>query len=190
MNICVYGASSENIDKTYFEISEELGRKLAKRGHGLVFGGGAQGLMGAVSKGALSENGPMVLGVAPKFFDVPGILEKKCTDFIFTENMRQRKQIMEERADGFIVLPGGIGTLEEFFEILTLKQLGRHNKPIGILNINGYYDDILAMINKAAEERFMKEQCLQIFKVEEDVDLLLNYMENPDHIDVRHLKNI
>lgn len=188
MNICVYGASSEDIKKIYFEKAYELGRAMASRGHGLIFGGGAKGLMGAVSKGALDGNGPSVIGVAPKFFDVNDILEKNCTEFIFTETMRERKQIMEDESDGFIVLPGGIGTIEEFFEILTLKQLGRHNKPIAILNIDGYYDEMLGMIKKVADENFMTQSCMDIFKMFDDVEKILDYIENPEYIDVRHLK--
>ena len=96
-------------------------------------------MMGAVARG-MTEVGGEILGVAPGFFNVDGILYEKCTEFIYTETMRQRKQIMEDRADAFVMTAGGIGTFEEFFEILTLKQLGRHNKPIAILNTNGYYD--------------------------------------------------
>lgn len=190
MNICVYAASSETVDKRYIETAESLGKELAKRGHNLIFGGGRQGLMGGVSRGALSEGKTQVVGVAPKFFDVEGILEKGCTQFIYTDTMRERKQIMEDMSDAFIVLPGGIGTFEEFFEILTLKQLGRHNKPIAILNSLGYFDEMAEMLHKAAEESFMKKECLKIFKVETDINGVLDYIENPEYVDVRHLKNI
>ncbi|MCQ2550844.1 MAG: TIGR00730 family Rossman fold protein [Clostridia bacterium] len=189
MNICVYAASSETVDKKYILAAEKLGEEIAKAGHGLVFGGGRQGLMGGVSRGAL-RRGAEVIGVAPKFFDVPGILEKGCTNFIYTDTMRERKQIMEDMSDAFIVLPGGIGTLEEFFEILTLKQLGRHAKPIAVLNVAGYFDHIQHMLVKAVEENFMKEECLKIFKICENMEEVLEYVNMPETVDVRHLKNI
>lgn len=176
MRICLFGASSENIEKVYFEEVENLGILMAQRGHSLVFGGGATGLMGAAVRG-LTKLGGKSLGIAPKFFDEPGVLFKDCTDFIFTETMRQRKQLMEDNSDAFIIVPGGIGTFEEFFEILTLKQLGRHNKPIGIFNINHYYDELNAIIEKAAAEGFLKETHLDIYKISEDANELLEYME-------------
>ena len=161
MNICVYGAASSNIDKGYIDGARELGVQIAKRGHGLVFGGGATGVMGAVVEGVY-ENGGKIIGVAPTFFDTPGILFKDCDRFIFTETMRERKQIMEDSSDAFVVAPGGIGTFEEFFEILTLKQLGQHNKPIIMFNCNGYYDDILALLEKLVDLGFMGKECLEL----------------------------
>ncbi|MBQ9993518.1 MAG: TIGR00730 family Rossman fold protein, partial [Clostridia bacterium] len=178
-------------DKSYIEAVEQLGRELARRGHGMVFGGGAQGLMGAAARG-VSELGGEIIGVAPTFFNVDGILYQHCTEFVYTETMRQRKQIMEDRSDGFIVLPGGIGTFEEFFEILTLKQLGRHNKPIAIYNIADYYDDISRMLEKAIEQNFMKPQCRSLLGVFDEAAAMLDYFEQYDDeaVDVRHMKNI
>jgi uncharacterized protein (TIGR00730 family) len=115
--------------------TQELGRVLAQKGYTLVFGGGAQGLMGAAARGFKEMNG-RIIGIAPTFFmNVDGVLYDQCSQFIYTETMRERKQLMEEHSDAFLVTPGGIGTFEEFFEILTLKQLGRHTKPILIYNI-------------------------------------------------------
>lgn len=176
MNICLFGASSEDINSLYFEKVTELGKIMALRGHGLVFGGGATGLMGAAVRG-LSENGGNSLGIAPRFFDKPGVLFADCTEFIFTNTMRERKQLMEDNSDAFIIVPGGIGTFEEFFEILTLKQLGRHNKPIAIFNINHYYDDIEAIIKKASTEGFLKDEHLGIFRISDNADELLDYIE-------------
>lgn len=176
MNICLFGASSENIDKSYFVEVEKLGKLMASRGHNLVFGGGATGLMGAAVRGLSSEGGKS-LGIAPRFFDQPGVLFEECTEFVFTDTMRQRKQLMEEKSDAFIIVPGGIGTFEEFFEILTLKQLGRHDKPIAIFNINNYYDDMNNIILKAAKEGFLKEMHLDIFKISNDPKELLDYIE-------------
>ena len=146
MNICVYGASSALLKNIYYEKTEELGRAMGKRGHGLVFGGGATGMMGAAARGVAAENG-YILGIAPRFFDQPGVLYEKCTEFIFTENMRERKKLLEEKSDATIVAPGGIGTYEEFFEILTLKSLHRLDRPIVLYNINGYYDRMKALLS-------------------------------------------
>ncbi len=176
MNICLFGASSEEINKVYFEEVEKLGKMMAERGHGMVFGGGKTGLMGAAVRG-LSAAGGKSIGIAPRFFDQPGILFEDCTEFIFTDTMRERKMLMEENSDAFIVVPGGIGTFEEFFEILTLKQLGRHNKPIAIFNINNYYDDMEKIIIKAVDEGFFKRSHLDIFKISDNAEELLNYIE-------------
>lgn len=176
MNICLFGASSEDINKIYFEEVEKLGKMMASRGHGMVFGGGATGLMGAAVRG-LTEKGGKSIGVAPRFFDQPGVLFENCTEFIFTDTMRQRKQHMEDLSDAFIIVPGGIGTFEEFFEILTLKQLGRHDKPIAVFNINHYYDDIENIIKKASDEGFLKKIHLDIFKVSDNAEELLDYIE-------------
>ena len=162
MRICVYGASGDALDPRYFAAAEELGELLAQAGHGMVFGGGAGGLMGACARGA-SKAGGEIIGIAPRFFDEPGVLYPGCTDFIFTETMRERKALMEEKSDAFLVLPGGIGTFEEFFETLTLKQLGRHGKPMAMLNTLGYYDSMLAMLEQAADQGFMSRNCLRLF---------------------------
>lgn len=191
MNICVYGASSNIIDSAYLAAGEALGRAMAKKGHGLVFGGGASGMMGAVARGMTAENGT-ILGIAPSFFNVDGILYDKCTEFIYTETMRQRKQIMEERADAFVMTPGGIGTFEEFFEILTLKQLGRHNKPIAVLNTGGYYDNLWRMMQTAVEQNFMKAACLDLCGMFDDVDALVTYLEEyqGEDTDISGFKNV
>ena len=143
MRICVYGAASPNIDEQYITATETLGEALAKRGHNLVFGGGGNGLMGAAARG-FKKGGADIIGVIPDFFRNEAIeaIYDCCDRLIEPKTMRERKQIMEDNADAFIVVPGGIGTYEEFFEILTSKQLCRHNKPIGIYNIDGYYDEM------------------------------------------------
>jgi len=162
MKICVYGASSDNLDKEYFEAAHSLGKLMALEGHTLVFGGGKGGLMGACARGAY-ENGGEVIGIAPSFFDEPGVLFENCSRFIFTETMRERKALMEEESEGFIVLPGGIGTFEEFFEMLTLKQLGRHSKPMAVMNVLGYYEAMQQMLKKAVEDGFMSKDCMELY---------------------------
>ena len=191
MTICVYGASSTAIDKSYIEVVEKLGKMLVERGHKLVYGAGAQGLMGAVARGVHSMDGE-ITGVSPKFFNVDGILFENCTELIYTDTMRQRKQLMEDRAECFIMLPGGIGTFEEFFEIITLKQLGQHKKPIAVYNINGYYNEMNDMIEQAIEQKFMKEKCRRLFKLFDNMEDIFEYLENykDDYSGILDMKNI
>lgn len=196
MNICVYGASSSIIDESYIKQTEELGREIAQRGHGLVYGAGASGLMGAVARGVYEKNGNIV-GVVPDFFEeedmgVDGRIFQDCTELIKTDTMRERKRIMEERADAFVIVPGGIGTFEEFFEIFTLKQLERHNKAIAIFNINGYYDAMLKMLDVAVEEKFLREACHLLYKVFDNEKEMIEYLENykAPKINVFDMKNI
>lgn len=192
MNICVYGASSTTIDKSFIIDGEKLGRAMGNHGFGLVFGGGNNGLMGAVARGVKEIGKTEIIGIAPSFFNVDGILYEHCTDFIYPENMRDRKKLMDEMSGAFIVTPGGIGTFDEFFEILTLKQLGRHNKPIAILNTNGYYDHLKAFIQNGIDEKFMTDECKKLFFISDDCEELLNYIENyrPDDTPVSKFKDI
>ena len=176
MNICLYGASSNEIPPLYISATEHLGSVIARRGHSLIYGGGAGGLMGAAARGTVKGKG-RVIGVAPSFFNVDGVLFKGCSEIIYTETMRERKQIMEDKSDAFVMVPGGIGTFDEFFEIITLKQLGRHSKPIAIFNINGYFDEIIAMLNKAVNQGFMNEQSKNLVSVFSDAEKLVCYLE-------------
>ena len=177
MNICVYGASSALLKNIYYEKTEELGRAMGKRGHGLVFGGGATGMMGAAARGVDSEDG-YILGIAPRFFDKPGVLYENCSEFIFTETMRERKKLLEERSDATIVTPGGIGTYEEFFEIFTLKSLKRIDRPIVLYNIDGYYDRMKALLEYTAEEKFMDFSVLDLVVFLDEPAAVLDYLEN------------
>lgn len=176
MRICLFGASSQQASLPYYDKVFALGKAMADRRIGLVFGGGAAGLMGAACRGAAEENGE-IIGVAPRFFDKEGVLFDRCSKMIFTDTMRQRKQQMEDLSDGFIIVPGGIGTLEEFFEILTLRQLDRHQKPIAILNIAGYYDSLLALLDHVAAEGFTDRAALEAVSVFSEPEALLDYME-------------
>ena len=177
MNICLYGASSSAIAKAYVNPTEELGAKIAERGHTLIYGGGAAGLMGAAARGAYSLGGK-IIGVVPSFLNVDGILFDNCTELIFTETMRERKALMEQKSDAFIMTPGGVGTFDEFFEILTLKQLGRHSKPIAVFNINGYFDSLIAQLENAVHKRFMNPEIFERFISTDSADKLLDYLEN------------
>ncbi len=178
MQICVYGAASPSIAPLYTDEGEALGRAMVRRGHALVFGGGALGLMGAVARGVRSEGGH-IIGVVPRFFeqDAAETLYTDCDEYIGTDTMRERKHIMEDKADAFIITPGGIGTFEEFLEILTLRQLCRHEKPIAIFNVAGYYDTLLAFMREAIDKGFLKATCLDLFCVSDDAEALLTYLE-------------
>ncbi|MEE1007508.1 MAG: TIGR00730 family Rossman fold protein [Acutalibacteraceae bacterium] len=176
MNICLYGASSNAIAKSYINPTEELGAKIAERGHTLIYGGGAAGLMGAAARGVYSRGGK-IIGIVPSFLNVDGILFDKCDEMIFTETMRERKQLMEERADAFIMTPGGVGTFDEFFEILTLKQLGRHSKPIAVFNINGYFNSLIEQLKNAVHKQFMNPEAFELCMFTDNADKLINYIE-------------
>ncbi|MEE1282168.1 MAG: TIGR00730 family Rossman fold protein [Acutalibacteraceae bacterium] len=180
MRICVYGAASPTIDNIYKEKVEYLGKVMVQRGHSLVFGGGGNGLMGAVANGVHSAGGH-IIGVIPQFFLDEKIEEvcDFCDEMITTETMRERKQVMEDNAEAFIIAPGGIGTYEEFFEILTLKQLCRHNKPIVIYNIEGYYNEIDIAMKEAMKKNFIKDSCVELYVITDDLDKLFEYIENP-----------
>ena len=177
MKVCVFGASSRDLEQGYFDEAFALGAELARRGHTIVFGGGASGLMGATARGAKSRGGRLI-GIAPKFFDEPGILDKDCDEMIFTETMSERKKAMEDMSEAFITLPGGIGTFEEFFEALTLKQLGRHAKAMAVLNTLGYYDALEAMVQRAVDERFLTADGKDLYAMFTDVGELVSYVEN------------
>ena len=191
MRICVFGAASPTIDPEYVQKVELLGEEMAKRGHSLVFGAGGNGLMGAAARG-VHKGGGYVLGVIPKFFEEEGVeaIYDKCDELIFTETMRQRKQTMEDNADAFIVAPGGIGTFEEHFEILTSKQLCRHNKPIVLYNVKGYYNELEEVMHQAMKKNFIRENCADLYRLTDDLDELFSYIEAPvkDHT-VKELKD-
>ena len=176
MNICLYGASSNTIAKSYINPTEKLGAALADRGHTLIYGGGAAGLMGAAARGVYSRGGK-IIGIVPSFLNVDGILFDNCDEMIFTETMRERKQLMEQKSDAFIMTPGGLGTFDEFFEIMTLKQLGRHSKPIAVFNINGYFDNLIQQLKHAVHEQFMSPESFELCLFTDNSDKLLNYIE-------------
>ena len=180
MRICVYGAASPTIDDFYKVQVKKLGEEMAKRGHSLVFGGGGHGLMGAAAEGVYAQGG-YILGVIPKFFEDESIEAcfENCSKLIETETMRERKQIMEDNADAFIIVPGGIGTFEEFFEILTLKQLCRHNKPIALFNVKGYYNEMVVLLEESTKKNFIRGGCMDLLHITDDIEDLLAYIERP-----------
>lgn len=192
MKICVFGAASPKIDKDYIRRVEALGEEMVKRGHSLVFGGGGNGLMGAAARGVQSQGG-YIVGVIPSFFENENIeaVFEYCDEVVETATMRERKQIMEDRSDAFIIVPGGIGTFEEFFEIMTLRQLCRHNKPIALYNINGYYNELNAMMQAAVDKGFVRSAVDALYKTTDDIDELFEFLETPqpENLLVKDLKD-
>lgn len=174
-SVCVYSASSTKIDPVYFTAAETLGRLLADHHIRLINGAGSIGLMRSVADAVLA-NGGEVTGVIPHFMVEQGWQHKGLTEMIEVENMHQRKQKMADLSDAIIALPGGCGTLEELLEIITWKQLGLYLNPIVILNTNGYFDPLLAMLQRAVDENFMREQHGAIWHVastpQEAIDLI------------------
>lgn len=187
MNICVYGAASAKIADVYIKAGEELGAMLAKRGHELVYGCGATGMMGAVSRGVQAQGG-FVTGIVPEFFNGEERINFTCNRLFRPRTMRERKQMLECESDAFIVTPGGMGTYDEFFEIVTLKQLGRHNKPIVFYNINGYFDSMLKALDDSIAEGFINEECREMYPVFTDATELFEYLENYQKMDLSKMK--
>lgn len=192
MRLCIFGAASDEINNEYILSVEKLSEKLAEKGHNLVFGAGACGLMGAAARG-FRKGGGNIIGVIPKFFKEADVetIYNDCDELIYTESMRERKATMEDKADAFIIVPGGIGTFEEMFEVLTLKQLGRHNKPIVIYNIDGYYDAMEELLKRSVEEGFVRENCSYLYRYFKNDDELIDYVEKniQYHFSIEDLKN-
>ena len=163
-NVCVYSASSTKIAPAYFAVAEELGQLLAMRDINLINGAGSIGLMAATSNACLAAGGT-VTGVIPRFMVEQGWQHKNLTQLIETETMHERKQIMAEMSDGVIALPGGCGTMEELLEIITWKQLGIYLNPIIILNIDGFYNPLLEMLQRAIDGNFMRPEHQNIWQV-------------------------
>jgi uncharacterized protein (TIGR00730 family) len=176
-SICVYCGSSDKIDRTYTNAAYEFGTEMAAQGLQLVYGAGSTGLMGAVANGAL-ENGGNVVGVIPEIFNTPTLAHNSLTRLEVLPDMHQRKARMAELADAFVALPGGFGTMEELFEILTWAQIGLHKKPVGILNIYGYFDPLLAMIQQANEEGFIYQEHQALLSSADNPSFLLKALLN------------
>lgn len=171
MNITLYGAASDHIDAVYVEEVEKLGAAMARAGHTMVFGAGSCGLMGAASRGMHREGGRIV-GVTPHFMHKLEPVSTLCTELIATETMAERKTIMEDLADAFLIVPGGVGTLDEFFQILTLAVLDRIQKPIILYNVNGFWNSTIALIKEFITKGFISNhamECLAVCDTPEEV---------------------
>ena len=161
MKICIFGASGNELEKEYFDAARRLGELMAKGGHTLIYGGGSTGLMGACADGVKARGGRAV-GIAPRYFDEADFLRKDFGEFVFTETMAERKTLMLDMAEAFIVLPGGTGTMDEFFETLTLKQLGRQPKALVLLDTLGYYAPLYALLCAMVEKGFTGKSALEM----------------------------
>jgi len=175
--ICVYCGSSPGKNPAYLQAAESLARVMCERGIGLVYGGAAIGVMGAVANAVL-EGGGQAIGVIPSSLAVKEVAHSSLTELHVVASMHDRKAMMAELSDGFIALPGGWGTLEEIFEILTWAQLGFHHKPCGLLNVGGYYDGLIGFLDNAFEQQFVNELCRpMLMKSREPASLLDQFAE-------------
>ncbi|MFM7760845.1 MAG: TIGR00730 family Rossman fold protein [Burkholderiaceae bacterium] len=184
--LCVYCGSAAGHDPVYAKAARELGLAIAQRGMSLVYGGGHVGLMGIVADGALAA-GAKVTGVIPAALMDSEVGHTQLTELRVVKDMHERKALMAELADGFVALPGGIGTLEELFEVITWLQLGYHRKPVGLLNTQGFYDDLLRMLNKQRDTGFLKPAHHALLITEADTAALLDRLmafEMPEGVSV------
>ena len=176
-SLAVYCSSSDVIHQDYFICAQELGKLMAESDVQLVYGGGMVGLMGEVAK-HVKKHGGTTLGVIPKALNIDNVVNDIDDELIITDGMRERKAIMDERADAFIGLAGGFGTFEEMFEVLTLKQLGYHDKPIIFLNVRGYYNKLLEMFEHIYSEGFAKEAYREIYHVCDTAQEAMDYLKD------------
>lgn len=175
--ITVFCGSANGKEKIYKETATELGKTLGRNKIGLVYGGANVGLMGAVADGALSEGGE-VIGILPRFLEAKEVAHKGLTQFIAVDTMHERKAKMNDLSDGVIALPGGLGTMDELFEMLTWAQLGLHKKPIGILNIKNFYKFFFLFFEAMVEQGFVKESSKKFLLVSENSNELLHKMQD------------
>ena len=178
--LCVYCGSADNVPRPYYQAAEAIGAAIAQRGCTLIYGGGSTGLMGTVADAALAHGGN-VIGVIPEQFHTPKLRHNRLDRLEVVPDMHARKARMAELADAFIALPGGYGTLEEFFEILTWAQIGLHAKPIGLFNFRGYYDNLLAFIRHARQEGFVFPEHEALFVHADEADRLLDALRAYQH---------
>ncbi len=182
--ICVFTGSSPGADPAYREAATEFGRELVLRGYGLVFGGGKVGLMGAVADSVISAGGHAI-GVIPRALMAKEVAHEGLQELEIVSSMHERKQRMAELADAFVALPGGMGTLEELSEVVTWAQLGIHSKPCGLLNVEGYFDSLLAFLDHASDQRFLRREHRGIVQVAASPKALLDLLETCQPVHVR-----
>ncbi|MGM0450241.1 MAG: TIGR00730 family Rossman fold protein [Pseudomonadota bacterium] len=174
--VCVYCGSRTGHDDAYAEAARQLGRALAENGLGLVYGGASIGMMGLVADSVLAEGG-QVIGVIPESLQQKEVAHEGLTELLVTADMHERKRLMADRADAFIAMPGGLGTLEELFEILTWGQLRFHAKPIGLLNTRGYYDDLIRFLDGTVSEGFVHPRHRAMLRVSDTPRGLLEQLD-------------
>ncbi|MFP6737705.1 MAG: TIGR00730 family Rossman fold protein [Planctomycetota bacterium] len=173
--ICVFCASSNNASPRYLEVARKLGQLMVARDHTLVYGGGSVGLMGELAR-EVRGGGGRVVGVIPKRLSTEEIAFEAAQELLVTADMAERKNIMIERAEAFICLPGAFGTLDEMLEIITLRQLDYHDKPIILVNTDGFYDALLGFFERLEEEQLISKECLELYEVVADVEAALNLL--------------
>jgi uncharacterized protein (TIGR00730 family) len=171
LHIAVFCGASNGHDPIYMEAARTVGRTLAQRGIGVVYGGGHVGLMGAVADAAM-EAGGSVVGVIPTFMTHKELAHDRITELVMVQDMHERKMVMHQRSHAVIALPGGFGTMDELFELLTWRQLGLHAKPMGLLNVNGYYDGLLAQMARMEQDGFLHDTTRVMAAT--DVEILVN----------------
>ena len=176
-SICVFCGSSEGNDNEIIKAASQLGEALAKNNITLVYGAAKIGIMGLIAKSALESKGK-VIGIIPEFLKLKEVVHLGLTELITTQNMHDRKLLMQNKSDGFITMPGGMGTMEELFEIITWLQLGLHSKPIGLLNVNHYYDDLILMLEKMVKKGFLSMENFELLIVDDQIDNLLLKMSS------------
>lgn len=176
-SIVVFCGSSEGNDPTIINQGYELGKTLALQGITTVYGAAKIGIMGKVAQGAIDNNGK-VIGVIPEFLKLKEVVHLGLAELHVTENMHERKLLMHDLSDGILTLPGGFGTLEELFEMVTWAQLGLHSKPIGILNTNGFFDDLLSFLKNMVSKGFLKQENYEMLLVDTNINDLLSKMKN------------
>ena len=174
--LCVFCGSSSGRDSIYVEEAKALGKYLASEKIQLTYGGGSIGLMGAIANAAYDEGQNRVLGIIPVGLCAREISGETVGEQIQTKDMHERKRLMAENSDGFVALPGGFGTMEELFEVITWQQLGYHKKPIGVLNVNGYFDSLLTFLDEARESGFVSEEARNIVLSDDDAERLIGKM--------------
>ena len=176
--IAVYSSSSQVIDRSYFQAARELCLEMVRRGWSMVYGAGQLGLMGECARTIRQAQGDAkIYGVIPDALNVPGVVYEHCDELTVTRTMGERKRLMEEKADAFIALPGGFGTLEEILEVITLKQLGYHEKPIVLLNAGGFYEKLIGQFDCSIEQGFARQDCRELYFVAENGAQALDYIE-------------
>lgn len=176
-SICVFCGSSNGNDPKIADAAKHLGKYFAENGITLVYGAAKIGIMGVIAQAALDANGKVV-GIIPSFLKLKEVVHLELTELFTTQTMHERKLKMHEMSDGFIALPGGIGTLEELFEILTWLQLGMHRKPIGLLNINGFFDDLVKLLETMVQKGFLSTENYRLLQISGSLENLLEKMED------------
>ena len=176
-SLCIYCSSSNHLPDKFYEISRELGEKLAKNGYNMVYGGTVVGMMGVIADTA-SKFGAKVTGVIPERIEAFGLKHPALAQVVITKDMRERKATMEKLSDGFIAMPGGFGTFEEVFEILVAKQLGYHNKPVIFMNFDNYYSNLFKMFDTIYENKFAKEETKSLYFIANSLDETFEYLKS------------